>query len=248
MKIIRAQQAKISNIYKNTKLKLLKINAAIWFNKTCRMKGLKPDYISVTINGNTPWDRKATRNATRFRINQEIRFLHRKKQLLNQQLYHLHLEGARQHNGMWQRALNNIDEQINTITERKYFILNKKLDKLLKREKSTTTKNVNTKEIHTQQRIINLTGIKLKQEQAQILNLGPNYAVEKEPKKYLNDLIIDTENAIRYLDPKMQNTYRYMTTKHMKQIIKQNKCNTLHKRQQCVINEIKKLSIITILP
>ena len=41
MKIISAQQAKISNIYKNTKLKLLKTNASIWFYKTCRMNELK---------------------------------------------------------------------------------------------------------------------------------------------------------------------------------------------------------------
>jgi hypothetical protein len=33
VKIIQAQQAKICNYYKNTKLKLLKTNAAIWFNK-----------------------------------------------------------------------------------------------------------------------------------------------------------------------------------------------------------------------
>ena len=46
---------------------------------------------------------------------------------------HLHLEGARQHNGMWQHALNNIDEQINRFMERKYFILNRKFDKLLKK-------------------------------------------------------------------------------------------------------------------
>jgi hypothetical protein len=32
MKIINAQQAKVSNSYKNTKLKLLKTNATIWFN------------------------------------------------------------------------------------------------------------------------------------------------------------------------------------------------------------------------
>jgi hypothetical protein len=32
-KIIDAQQAKLRNTYKNTKLKLLKTNAAIWFNK-----------------------------------------------------------------------------------------------------------------------------------------------------------------------------------------------------------------------
>ena len=33
IKIIEAQQAKICNNYKNTRLKLLKTNAAIWFNK-----------------------------------------------------------------------------------------------------------------------------------------------------------------------------------------------------------------------
>jgi len=128
------------------------------------------------------------------------------------------------------------DEQINRIMESKYLILNKKIDKLLTRVKTTTTKNVNTKDIHTQQRIINLTDIKLTKEQTQVLNLGPNYAVEMEPKKFLNNLIIDTENAIRYLEPKMQNTYRYMATKHIKLISKQNKCNTLHKRQQYIIN------------
>jgi len=33
IKITEAQQAKICNNYKNTKLKLLKTNAAIWFKK-----------------------------------------------------------------------------------------------------------------------------------------------------------------------------------------------------------------------
>jgi len=34
IKIVNAQQAKL-NDYKNTKLKLLKANAAIWFNEMC---------------------------------------------------------------------------------------------------------------------------------------------------------------------------------------------------------------------
>ena len=48
IKIIEAQQAKICNNYKNTRLKLLKTNAAIWFNKlrVCRMKQLTPKYFS----------------------------------------------------------------------------------------------------------------------------------------------------------------------------------------------------------
>jgi len=34
-KIIHAQQAKLINNYRNTKYKLLKIQAGIWCNKTC---------------------------------------------------------------------------------------------------------------------------------------------------------------------------------------------------------------------
>jgi hypothetical protein len=50
-KIIDAQQAKLHNIFKNTKLKLLKTNAAIWFNKICIIKQLKPNYINIKNNG-----------------------------------------------------------------------------------------------------------------------------------------------------------------------------------------------------
>ena len=47
VKIIDNQQAKLCNNYKNTKLKLLKINAAVWFKKMCRIKHLKPNYIDI---------------------------------------------------------------------------------------------------------------------------------------------------------------------------------------------------------
>ena len=49
---ISAQQAKLNN-YKNTKLKLLKTNAAIWFNKLCKIKQLKPNYINIK---NSPYN------------------------------------------------------------------------------------------------------------------------------------------------------------------------------------------------
>ena len=47
MKFVNAQQAKPCNVYKNTKLKLLKTNAAIWFNKICRDRQLQPRYINI---------------------------------------------------------------------------------------------------------------------------------------------------------------------------------------------------------
>jgi hypothetical protein len=111
IKITDAQQARIYNIYKNTKLKLLKSNAAIWFNKICRERHLKPKYINITINGRKQQDKRTTAHAVRYRINQEIKFLYKKKQHLNGQLYRCHLQCAHQFNGMWQHILEHINKQ-----------------------------------------------------------------------------------------------------------------------------------------
>jgi len=71
IKTAHAQQAKLNNNYKLTKLKLLKANAAIWFNKMCKFKQLKPSHINIKINGQKPQDKKTTINAIRSRINQD---------------------------------------------------------------------------------------------------------------------------------------------------------------------------------
>jgi len=83
IKIVSAQQAKLNNNYKNTKLKLLKTNASVWFNKMCEVKQLKPNYVNVKINGQNPQDKRTTINAVRFRINQEIKLLYCKNKLQN---------------------------------------------------------------------------------------------------------------------------------------------------------------------
>jgi len=70
--ITNAQQPKLNNNYNNTRLKLPKTNAVIWFNKMCKVKQLKPNYVNIKINGQKPQDKKTTMNAIRFRINQEL--------------------------------------------------------------------------------------------------------------------------------------------------------------------------------
>ena len=76
----------------------------------------------------------------------------------------------------------------------------------------------NTKQkVHKlQPRIINLSDVRFTKEQIQTLFWGPYYAIEKEPKRYINELILDTENAIRQLDPKLQNVYRHLASKQIK--------------------------------
>ena len=57
--------------------------------------------------------------------------------------------------------------------------------------------------VHTlSKRLLNLTQIRLSREQITMLNLGFDYAIEKTPKHFINALIVDTENTIRYTDVK----------------------------------------------
>jgi hypothetical protein len=106
---------------------------------------------------------------------------------------------------------------------------------------SNSKHNNKQKTSQFQPKVINLSNTPLTKEQTDILSLGHNYAVEREPKSYINELIVDTEVAIRQLDHKMQNTYRNLAAKQIKQILNSNRHNTHHKRQQYNMNQIKRI-------
>jgi translation initiation factor 2 alpha subunit (eIF-2alpha) len=162
-------------------LKLLKTNAAIWFNKICKTKGLQLKYISIHSNGKSSRDLRTIQQATRYRINQEIKYLYKGKQHLNQQLYQTHLEGASLFNGMWQHALSNIEEGHSTIMEQKYKNLYSKMTILEGRAQSKH----GICELHNtnkdrQPRIIKLTNKQLTVEQLKI-EFRPSICYRNKP-------------------------------------------------------------------
>jgi len=120
-----------------------------------------------------------------------------------------------------------------------YKKLNKKLDDL--------TQGVHRDNKHKEQvsiedkRVINMSKITFTKEQLDIMKLGPQYAIEKDPKQYINELIVDTENAIRHLNSSVQNTFRYLAAKNIQQIKESNRQNIIHKRKQHNIKQIKKI-------
>jgi len=65
IKICDANQAKQVHHYKNIKIKSYKSNAAIWHNKTCRIKQLIPTYVNVRVKGNNSRCQR-TKNAHKF--------------------------------------------------------------------------------------------------------------------------------------------------------------------------------------
>ena len=91
---------------------------------------------------------------------------------------------------------------------------------------------------HRQPRIINLTNKQLTVEQVKVLSLGPQYAIEINPKKCINNIIIETENAIRCMEPKWQNFYRFQAKISLNRY-QRNIKNPLHRHQQSVIKSLK---------
>jgi hypothetical protein len=61
-----------------------------------------------------------------------------------------------------------------------------------------------------------MTHFSFQKELVNNLTLGPNYAIGKPPKQYSNELIVDTESAIRQLDPKIQSPIRYLAATKIK--------------------------------
>jgi hypothetical protein len=86
-----------------------------------------------------------------------------------------------------------IDQKLNGKMDTLYQKLNQKLDRLVNQNQTTHHRNRNT---HAQPRAINLTKVKLTREHSHTLTLGPNYTMEKKTKRYINNLIIETESAI----------------------------------------------------
>jgi hypothetical protein len=125
-KILNAQQAKTIYRYRNIQEKLLRTNAAIWFNKRCRTQQLCPKYIHIRGSGSNKRSQKTKQQATTYRINQEIKLLYKKKQYLNQQLYHLQIEGASKWQQLWNDILDHILDETNQIMNEVYKKLNKK--------------------------------------------------------------------------------------------------------------------------
>ena len=118
-----------------------------------------------------------------------------------------------------------------------YQKLNKKLDSITQHTRNAQDDTRNT---HTQPRLINLTNTKYHKGTNQHIGIGPKLCSGNDPIHYINELIIDTENAIRQLDPKVQNTFRYMATAKVKQIMASSTHHTLHRRYQYNLNQIRK--------
>ena len=149
---------------------------------------------------------------------------------------------------MWQHALTGIETEQNHIIEQKYKNLGEKMDRLQKYSNGHKYNGHNNSTHKMQPKVINLTKMLLTTGQLNLLNKGPQYAMETNLNTNINGIIAETENAIKHMDQKWQNMYRMQTTKIIKRIQEEHKQNPLHKQQysemKSLRNKLKQNNIV----
>jgi hypothetical protein len=100
------------------------------FNKICKPEQVTPRYIHITVNGNNQKSLNTKNTAIKYRINQELKYLYKKKSLLNKQLYVTHLECANYWQDAWFCVQTSLKQKINHMNDILYNKLNTKLDTL----------------------------------------------------------------------------------------------------------------------
>jgi hypothetical protein len=101
---------------------------------------------------------------------------------------------------MWPYIQYNIEAKLNREMDELYEKLNRKLNSLTWNKCQRRQKTQTQTEVHEKKnRVVNLTNTTFTKEQIKTLGMGPQYAIEKNPKHYINEIIIDTENAIKNL-------------------------------------------------
>jgi hypothetical protein len=143
-------------------------NAHIDYKKTCLKENLTPTY--TKLSKNTYTNNTAALNekakAQTIRIKQEIRLLHKKKQVLNSELYKTHLHNA----NTWDRTWDNIEHTINTKlrTEmtKKYTQQHQKLYRL----RSKHTQQTDKKQQQFCPKACNQSGVHFIEDEIQLLS------------------------------------------------------------------------------
>jgi len=129
-------------------------------------------------------------------------------------------------------SLSTIENKLQEEMGAHYNNLNFKLDILQNKQQDKNRTHHNTHGQHFYPRTVNLTKIKFTTEEMKLLNNGLQYSIEQPPRKYWTNLIMETEQAIKLMDAKVQNPFRILAAKKLRQIFTSDSHqNVTHKRQ-----------------
>jgi hypothetical protein len=193
---ILASQAESIYAYKNIKTKLSQCCANIHFNKQCLSRNIIPSYAKIKVPYTSQAAAITQRKAQTLRVKDEIRFLYRKKEQLNRQLYYAHLQATHEWGPIWDVISHSIHENLNALMKQKYLSQNQKLQQLS--VQTHVTQIMPPHHFHPQ--VVNLTDIAFTENESRLLQKGLNYNLHEKPNYWLKTLAIEAfHHKIRML-------------------------------------------------
>jgi hypothetical protein len=151
-----------------------------------------------------------------IRIKDEIKFLHKKKDKLNQDLYYVHLKAAKEWGRLWDVILPSINYTLNLGMEKKYKQLDLKISKLV----AAQAEKPRIKTLFYP-RVINNSDITFTDEKLILLNKGLKYNLNYKNKNRLSTVAMEAETAISMLPSHEQEYLRYQVAHNLQKLYKQ---------------------------
>lgn len=239
---LQACQAMIASQFENIKLKLAYTNCHLKFNKSCLTHQLLPKYVQVKIKNTSFAAKKAKLAAEKIWVKNEIKFLYRKKSMLNNLLYKKQLEFANtSHPLEYENKLRIIESRVGKKVFRKKRDQDKKLTGLMNEQKHR--EDILTFDFEFYPRLVNQTKIHFNVDEHNLLNKGLKYNFSKNSKKGIFEELIAAESIIKFVPYNDErNCLRAIVNKKIKSM--QNKVLSKSRligniNEQKVLNNIK---------
>jgi hypothetical protein len=127
-------------------------------------------------------------------LKDEVRYLYKKKEFLNTQLYKAHLQIANMWGPIWDIISDTIHDNLSQDMTTKYHSLDRKLlhlQEIHNTETPTTGNNHSNTEFYP--RVINLTDITFSNAESALLQKGFKYNIHPATKQWLKTLALEAE-------------------------------------------------------
>ena len=124
-----------------------------------------PYYANLKFTNTSPAAQVTANKAQILRVKNEIKFLYKRKDKLNQELYTAHLKAANEWGSLWSYIQDSTHENINQEMDKKYQSLDKKIRKLVNTQNQRPTART---EFYP--RVVNKTEICFTDEELELLN------------------------------------------------------------------------------
>jgi len=223
-----ASQARSFNQYKNIRTKVLKCCANIYCNRQFLIKKIVPNYANIKVPHYSPATLVTQKKIHFIQIKDEIKFLYKKKQKLNNDLYKIHLKAAQEWCSVWHTILESIINVTNQELEKKCRSIGMNLKNLDKSQFQSTSSELQ-KQFYL--RVVNKTNITFSNEELPLLNKGLKCNLGYKHRHWIEKLALEAESAASYLPSAEQDYIRHQISHNIKHLYKQYKasheCNTI---------------------